>query len=47
MQDKAFVQIGKMALREMGDKEPYQLFVQNMFPDKANYKMIVPVFINP
>ena len=44
MQDKAFVQIGKLALKEMGDKEPYELFIQNMFPDKANYKMIVAVF---
>ncbi len=44
MQDKAFVQIGKLVLKEMGNKEPYQLFIQNMFPDKANYKMIVPVF---
>lgn len=44
MQDKAFVQIGKLVLKEMGNKEPYQLFIQNMFPDKANYKMIVSVF---
>jgi CRISPR-associated protein Csh1 len=44
MQDKAFVQIGKLVLKEMGAKEPYQLFIQNMFPEKANYKMIVAVF---
>lgn len=44
MQDKAIVQIGKIALQELGDKEPYQLFIQNMFPDKENYKMIMPVF---
>lgn len=44
MQDKAFVQIGKLALKEMGNKEPYELFIQNMFPEKANYKMIVAVF---
>ena len=44
MQDRAIVQIGKIALQELGDKEPYQLFIQNMFPDKENYKMIMPVF---
>ncbi|WP_374165242.1 TM1802 family CRISPR-associated protein [Arcticibacter sp. MXS-1] len=44
MQDQAFVEIGKIALEEMGNKEPYQLFIQNMFPDKSNYKMILPVF---
>ncbi|GAA3953421.1 TIGR02556 family CRISPR-associated protein [Chitinophaga oryziterrae] len=44
MQDKAIVQIGKIALKEMDDKEPYELFIQNMFPDKDNYKMILPVF---
>lgn len=44
MQDQAFVQIGKIALQEMGNKEPYELFIQNMFPDKDNYKIIVPVF---
>jgi CRISPR-associated protein Csh1 len=44
MQDKAFVQIGKLVLKEMGNKEPYQLFIQNMFPEKPNYKMIVAVF---
>ena len=44
MQDKAIVQIGKLVLKEMGDKEPYQLFIQNMYPDKANYKIIVVVF---
>lgn len=44
MQDKAFVEIGKLVLKEMGDKEPYQLFIQNMFPEKPNYKMIVAVF---
>jgi len=44
MQDKAFVQIGKLVLKEMGNKEPYELFIQNMFPEKANYKMIVAVF---
>ena len=44
MQDKAFVEIGKIVLKGMGNKEPYELFIQNMFPEKANYKMIVAVF---
>lgn len=44
MQDRAIVQIGKIALKEMGNKEPYELFIQNMFPNKENYKMIVAVF---
>lgn len=44
MQDRAFVEIGKLELKRMGDKEPYQLFIQNMFPKKDNYKMIVAVF---
>lgn len=44
MQDQAFVEIGKIVLEEMGNKEPYQLFIQNMSPDKSNYKMIVAVF---
>lgn len=44
MQDKTFAQIGKLVLKEMGNKEPYQLFIQNMFSEKANYKMIVGVF---
>jgi len=44
MQDRAFVQIGKLVLKEMGNKEPYELFIQNMFPEKVNYKMIVAVF---
>lgn len=44
MQDKAFIQIGKLVLKQMGNKEPYELFIQNMFPEKENYKMIVAVF---
>ena len=44
MQDQAFVEIGKIALADMGNKEPFQLFIQNMFPDKDNYRMILPVF---
>lgn len=44
MQDKAFAAIGKIALKEMGNKEPYQFFIQNMFPEKTNYKMIVISF---
>lgn len=44
MQDKAFVEVGKIVLKEMGNKEPYELFIQNMFPEKPNYKIIVTVF---
>jgi len=41
MQDKAIIEIGKLK----GDKkaEPYQNFVENMFPGK-NYDMIFPIF---
>lgn len=44
MQDKAIVQLGKLKLLEMGDKKPYELFIQNMFPEKDNYDMILAVF---
>lgn len=44
MQDKAIVEIGKIALKEMDNKEPYELYIQNMFPDKENYDMILAVF---
>ncbi len=45
MQDKAIVEIGKLQLQELGDKQPYEFFIQNMFPDKDNYKMILAVFM--
>lgn len=44
MQDKAIVEIGKIQLLELGDKQPYEFFIQNMFPEKENYKMILAVF---
>lgn len=44
MQDKAIVHLGKLKLLEMGDKKPYELFIQNMFPEKDNYDMILAVF---
>jgi hypothetical protein len=30
MQDQAFVEIGKIALTQMGIKEPFQLFIQKL-----------------
>lgn len=44
MQDLAVTRIGEILLKEMGDRDPYELFVQNMFPDKESYDMIVAVF---
>lgn len=44
MQDKAIIEIGKLQLQEMGNKQPYEFFIQNMFPNKDNYDMIVVVF---
>jgi CRISPR-associated protein Csh1 len=44
MQDKAIIQLGKLQLSTLGDKKPYELFIQNMFPDKPNYDMILAVF---
>lgn len=44
MQDKAITQIGKWELKKVADKEPYQLYIENMFPSKNNYDMVVLVF---
>lgn len=44
MQDKIVVDIGKVALKLKGDLEPYQLFIQNPFPEKSNYPVILGVF---
>jgi len=44
MQDKAITQIGKLELKKTGDKEPYQLYIENMFPGKDNYDMVNLVF---
>lgn len=37
MQDKAFVQIGKLVLKEMGNKEPYELFIHSSLIIKQYY----------
>lgn len=45
MQDKAIVQLGKLQLATLGNKKPYELFIQNMFPDKPNYDIVLAVFL--
>lgn len=44
MQDKIVVDIGKVAMLQKGGLEPYQLFVQDAFPDKTNYPVILGIF---
>ncbi|WP_181305989.1 TIGR02556 family CRISPR-associated protein [Rufibacter sp. XAAS-G3-1] len=44
MQDKAISQIGELEQKIAVDKEPYQLFIENMFPKKGNYGMAIIVF---
>jgi CRISPR-associated protein Csh1 len=44
MQDKIVVDIGRYAMKRKGDIQPFQLFVQNTFPDKDNYVVIVAIF---
>lgn len=44
MQDKAITLIGKLELRKTADKEPYQLYIENMFPSKENYEMVTIIF---
>jgi CRISPR-associated protein Csh1 len=44
MQDLAITRIGKIKLAQLGDKKPHELFIQNMFPDKDSYDMIVAFF---
>jgi len=44
MQDKAITQIGKWELKKAADKEPFQLYIENMFPGKDNYDMVVLIF---
>jgi CRISPR-associated protein Csh1 len=43
MQDRAITAIGKIALEKSSQAEPYQVFVQDMFPGQ-NYSMLVLVF---
>ncbi|CAN5289175.1 TIGR02556 family CRISPR-associated protein [soil metagenome] len=44
MQDKAITLIGKLELKKTADKEPYQLYIENMFPSKGNYEMVTIIF---
>lgn len=44
MQDKAITLIGQIELKKIADKEPYQLYIENMFPSKDNYEMVVVLF---
>lgn len=45
MQDKAVAAIGRLALQKSGQAEPYQLYVENMFPGAGvNYDMLLVVF---
>ena len=44
MQDKAITKIGKWELKKVANMEPYQLYIENMFPGKDNYDMVVLVF---
>jgi CRISPR-associated protein Csh1 len=44
MQDLAVTRMGEILLDEMGNLNPYELFTQNMFPDKEAYDMIIAVF---
>lgn len=41
MQDKAFVQIGKIVLEKMGNKEPHELFIGN----KTSKNQLIILFI--
>ena len=45
MQDKAVATIGRLALQKSGQVEPYQLYVENMFPGAGvNYDVLLAVF---
>ncbi|AKD54482.1 TIGR02556 family CRISPR-associated protein [Spirosoma radiotolerans] len=45
MQDKAVAAIGRLALQKSGQAEPYQLYVENMFPGAGvNYDVLLAVF---
>ena len=43
MQDRAITAIGKLELASKKDLEPYQLYVENMFPGQ-DYNMLHAVF---
>jgi len=44
MQDKAITEIGKWELKRVANMDPYQLYIENMFPGKYNYDIKVLVF---
>ena len=44
MQDRAVTEIGKWAFSKMPDKEPYSLYVENMFPKKEKYSIALICF---
>lgn len=44
MRDKIVVDIGRIAMKSKGGLEPFQLFIQDVFPDKDNYVVIVAIF---
>ena len=44
MQDKIVADIGRIAIKKKGGLDPYQLFVQDAFPDKSNYPVILGIF---
>ncbi len=44
MQDKTVVDIGRIAMQGKGNLAPYELFVQNAFPEKSNYPILLAVF---
>lgn len=44
MQDQTIIEIGKIELLRLGDRKPYELFIQNMFPEKESYDMLVMKF---
>ncbi|GAB3029715.1 TIGR02556 family CRISPR-associated protein [Spirosoma pulveris] len=45
MQDKAVAAIGRLSLQKSGQTEPYQLYVENMFPGAGvNYDVLLAVF---
>lgn len=44
MQDKIVADIGRIAITKMGGLEPYQFFVQDAFPEKDNYPVVLGAF---
>lgn len=44
MQDKIVIDIGRIAIKDKGNLEPYQFFVQDAFPEKKDYPILLLVF---